>query len=203
MIVPLLSGENVVGTIGLDSKRRRVFSEAEIELAETIASQASLAVEKARLYAETLNLTIFNQAVVESIQQGIVVLDRDLVVRRVNSTMAERYGWSNQAIDSACSTTGPITQEFLRQPVAVVLAMGVPQACDEIERIDASGRPSIRNYYVYPMLEGHTCDRHRAAGRGRDRARHAARRPRTRARSRWRPCPKSPARSPRRSTPTR
>jgi len=156
MIVPLLVGENVVGTIGLDSKRRRVFSEAEIELAETIASQASLAVEKARLYTETLNLTIFNQAVVESIQQGIVVLDRDLVVRRVNSTMAEWYGWSNQAIGQRLFDYRSDYQDFLRQPIAVTLGMGVPQACDEVERLDPSGRPSIRNYYVYPMLEGHT-----------------------------------------------
>jgi len=156
MIVPLLVGENVVGTIGLDSKRRRKFSEAEIELAETIAGQASLAIEKARLYAETLNLTIFNQAVVESIQQGIVVLDRDLVVRRVNSTMAEWYGWSTQAVGQHLFEYRPDYQEFLRQPVAVALGMGVPQACDEVERVDASGRPSIRNYYVYPMLEGHT-----------------------------------------------
>ncbi len=95
MIVPLLIGDQVIGTIGLDSTTPRNFTEAEIELAQTIASQASLAVEKARLYNETLGLTIFNQAVVEAIQQGIVVLDRDLVVRRINHFMSERYGWSS------------------------------------------------------------------------------------------------------------
>ena len=84
------------------------------------------------------------------------MLDRDLVVRRVNSTMAEWYGWSNQAIGQRLFDYRPDYQDFLRQPIAVTLGMGVPQACDEVERLDPSGRPSIRNYYVYPMLEGHT-----------------------------------------------
>src|SRR5690606_20131649 len=98
MIVPLLVGDTVLGTIGLDSTERRQFTEAEVELVQTIAGQASLAVEKARLYNETLGLTIFNQAVVESIRQGIVVLDRDLRVRRVNRFMREHYGWSADAL---------------------------------------------------------------------------------------------------------
>lgn len=154
MIVPLVVGENVIGTIGLDFIERHEFTETEIELAQTIASQASLAVEKARLYSETLGLTIFNQAVVESIQQGIVVMGDDLIIRRVNSFMAEWYGWSTDAVGQHLFEYRPDYEEFLREPMAVALGMGVPQACDEVERQDASGQVSIRNYYVYPMLEG-------------------------------------------------
>ena len=154
MVVPLLIGDNVIGTIGLDWTRRRAFTQAEIELAETIASQASLAIEKARLYNETLNLTIFNQAIVESIQQGIVVLDRNLIVRRVNRYMIESYGWSTQAVGQRLFDYRPDYQEFLRQPVAIALGMGEPQMCEEVMRFDATGQPSFRNYYVYPLLEG-------------------------------------------------
>ncbi|NLX08376.1 MAG: GAF domain-containing protein [Chloroflexi bacterium] len=156
MIVPVTAAGAVIGTIGLDSTDLRRFTEAEIELAETIASQASLAMEKARLYNETLELTIFNQAVVESIQQGIVVLDRDLRVRRVNRYMTERYGWSIAAVGQALFEYRPDYGSFLRESVAVALGVGEPQTCDEIERLDPQGRRSIRNYYVYPMLEGRT-----------------------------------------------
>ncbi|MBN1203181.1 MAG: GAF domain-containing protein [Anaerolineae bacterium] len=156
MIIPLVVGDEVIGTIGLDATEIRTFTETEIEMAETITSQASLAVEKARLYDETLGLTIFNQAVVESIRQGIVVLDRDLVVRRVNRYMIERYGWETSAIGRTLFDYRPDYQDFLRQLVAVVLGVGEPQVYYEAERLDVSGEQSIRNYYLYPMLEGRT-----------------------------------------------
>ncbi len=156
MIVPLLVGDSVIGTIGLDSDVRREFTDAEVELVQTIAGQASLAVEKARLYNETLGLTIFNQAVVESIRQGIVVLDRDLRVRRVNGYMREHYGWSEDALGQPLFEYRPDYERFLRQPVAVALERGEPQAQYEIERGGGNGHRSIRNYYVYPMQEGRT-----------------------------------------------
>ncbi|MBN2303808.1 MAG: GAF domain-containing protein [Anaerolineae bacterium] len=154
LIVPMLIGDRVIGTIGLDSSTPRIFTDSEIELALTAANQAAVAVEKARLYTEAVGLTVFNQAVVESIQQGIVVMDKDLVIRRVNSFMAEWYGWSTtEAPNQRLFDYRPDYETFLREPMAIALGMGVPQACDEIERRDASGQVSIRNYYVYPMLD--------------------------------------------------
>ncbi len=154
MIVPLVVSEQVLGTIGLDWTVRHAFSNAEMELAETIASQASLAIEKARLYNETLGLTIFNQAVVESIQQGIVVLDMNLNVRRVNRFMIERYGWETSAVGKALFEYRHDYESFLRKSIVVALGTGEPQVNYDVERVDPSGHRSIRNYYVYPMLEG-------------------------------------------------
>ncbi|MBN1681453.1 MAG: GAF domain-containing protein [Anaerolineae bacterium] len=154
IILPLVVGGSVVGTIGLDSDKPRTFTDAEFNLTETIASQASLAIEKARLYSETLGLTIFNQAVVESIQQGIVVLDADLTVRRVNRYMVEHYGWSTVAVGQKIFEYRPDYAGFLREPIAVALGMGEPQSNYDVERRDMTGERSIRNYYVYPMIEG-------------------------------------------------
>ncbi len=156
MIVPLIVGETLIGTIGLDSTIQRTFTDAEVELAETIASQTSLAIEKARLYNETLSLTIFNQSVVESIRQGIVVMDLDLRVRRINQFMVGRYGWSHQGVGRKLFEYRPDYVDFLRPAIAIVLGTSEPQVEYEIERTDSSGERSIRNYYVYPMLEGRT-----------------------------------------------
>jgi PAS domain S-box-containing protein len=53
MIVPLLTRGNAIGTIGLPAKDpEHIFSQNEIDLAETIASQISTAVDNARLYAQ-------------------------------------------------------------------------------------------------------------------------------------------------------
>ncbi len=55
MIVPLLARGEVIGTIGLTSAEPgRIFTEAEVALAQTIAGQIAGAIENARLFSETL-----------------------------------------------------------------------------------------------------------------------------------------------------
>ena len=54
LVVPLVVKGETIGSIGLDAiKQRRVFSQEEIELAQTIANQTAIAIENARLYEET------------------------------------------------------------------------------------------------------------------------------------------------------
>jgi PAS domain S-box-containing protein len=61
LIVPVMERGEVVGTIGLDSRERREFSEEEIALARSVAAAAGQVMETARLYQElqrrTLELT--------------------------------------------------------------------------------------------------------------------------------------------------
>ena len=54
MIVPLLTRGEAIGTIGMPGKDpEHVFTEDEIELAETIASQIASAIDNAQLHAKT------------------------------------------------------------------------------------------------------------------------------------------------------
>ncbi len=54
MIIPLVSGAKVVGTVGLDIlEKGRKFTEDEIRLSETIVLQASTAIQNARLFDQT------------------------------------------------------------------------------------------------------------------------------------------------------
>ena len=54
MIVPLLTRGEAIGTIGMPAKNpEHVFSDNEIKLAETIASQIAVAIDNARLFAKT------------------------------------------------------------------------------------------------------------------------------------------------------
>ncbi len=51
--VPLLSGDNLVGTLELAALTRGTFTASHIEALETIAAQAAVAIQNAQLYAET------------------------------------------------------------------------------------------------------------------------------------------------------
>jgi len=54
MAVPLQSGPKVIGVFNLESNRENAYSEHHLQLLETFASQAALAIENARLYREAL-----------------------------------------------------------------------------------------------------------------------------------------------------
>jgi PAS domain S-box-containing protein len=62
VIVPLVVGDEVIGTLGLDSTTPREFSEAECDLLATIANQVSIAIAKAQLYAAERDQRIFAEA---------------------------------------------------------------------------------------------------------------------------------------------
>ena len=54
--VPLTTGQGVIGTLNIYMKERKTFSEDEIGFARAVAGQAALALENARLMAETLEM---------------------------------------------------------------------------------------------------------------------------------------------------
>jgi sigma-B regulation protein RsbU (phosphoserine phosphatase) len=69
MVVPLVTRGRAIGTLGMPANDLEYkFSDTEIELAETIASQIASAVDNARLYAQT--------------EQALDVAERDLEIGR-------------------------------------------------------------------------------------------------------------------------
>ncbi len=69
LIVPLLTRGSAIGTIGMPARDPdHVFSENEVQLAETIASQIAAAIDNARLYART--------------ESALDVAERDLEIGR-------------------------------------------------------------------------------------------------------------------------
>ncbi|MBI4670810.1 MAG: PAS domain S-box protein [Chloroflexi bacterium] len=70
-IIPLLAGDQVIGTIGLDTTEEgRVFSNDEIRVAETMAAQMAGAIEKQRLL-EATQFEVVQRARAEKIQNTL------------------------------------------------------------------------------------------------------------------------------------
>jgi len=58
LYVPLKSGARILGVISLESKELNAFSEEDEHLIATLASQAAIALENARLYEETIRYAV-------------------------------------------------------------------------------------------------------------------------------------------------
>ena len=83
IIAPLVVGDEVIGTIGLDATEPRGFTPVEIELTETIANQVSLAVAKAQLYEAEREQRSLAEALRDTAQIMNSTLDFDEVLDRI------------------------------------------------------------------------------------------------------------------------
>jgi PAS domain S-box-containing protein len=120
LMLPLVVSDQVIGLVELDDERERDFTAAEIRLCQALADQAAVAIENARLHAETRRRLQEQIALREA---GLVIssaLDPETVLSRI----AEQMG---RAIDATSAYISSYEPETMR---ASVLAEYIgPQAC--------------------------------------------------------------------------
>jgi hypothetical protein len=98
--VPCVSESRTIAVFGLGRKERgEPLSSEDVALLTAVAAQAATALENGRLYkhlhmkAQELDrLREFNENIVESLDEGLVVLDREEHVLRWNRAMEQIYG---------------------------------------------------------------------------------------------------------------
>jgi PAS domain S-box-containing protein len=99
LILPLVAGDRVVGTIGLDSLERRVFTDEEKTLGSSAAKAASQVLESARLLEETQmrarHQETLNSIIAESVSATDLptLLERSLIHTLVSLGMEHGAIW--------------------------------------------------------------------------------------------------------------
>ena len=154
MMVPMIAGGETLGVLRLGSELEDAFGfEENIELVGRMANLSAVSINHSRLLSDLRASTVYNEAVVESIQQGIIVLDTDQRITSVNSFIKQRYGWTDEAIGKILYDYEPEFEVFLKHSIATVLAKGEPQQQFEIQDFDKAGNRMIRNFYSYPLRQ--------------------------------------------------
>lgn len=101
--VPLVAGQEALGVIVLQSYTSPgLFNESHKDILSTIAAQAALAIQNARLYNQTdralANRVQELDSILRTTAEGILLLDVDWRVRAANRTVAKFLGVSPAAI---------------------------------------------------------------------------------------------------------
>jgi PAS domain S-box-containing protein len=92
--VPLRVKENIIGVIqAVDTEVGR-FSSADLELLDPLAAAAAIAIENAQLHEQTKALWEFNENIVQSMEEGIILEDTKGNITFVNSKGAEILGYT-------------------------------------------------------------------------------------------------------------
>lgn len=155
MGVPLLREGHALGVLVVArTASDRPFTADSLERAAIFATQASIAVQNARLYQDMRDLQGYTSAIIESIQQGIVVLDRAGRITLFNSAMRRAYGWGPEATGQPLTAYRPELAALLAEAMGAVLAEGEPRLVYNAPARTVSGQAVIQNLYLYPLQQG-------------------------------------------------
>ncbi len=157
LVLPLLTGGEALGVIHIGSDDRNPHQLVEYRgLLKRMGQLVASTIQNARLFDQAVNLQVLNESVVESIQQGIVVLDNNTRIITINGFMIDRYGWGSEAKGQDFFAYRAQTAQELHQEIGVVLSEGIPQVKkNQISNRD-DGTLLVTNFYIYPLRFGFT-----------------------------------------------
>ena len=121
LIVPLMARGEVIGTIGPDTDEPdRVFTPAEVQLAQTIANQLAGVIENARLFEETQRLLKQTEQratelqVINNVGQTITgELDLNALIEHVGDKLREAFNVGNIRIAVVDEKTGLLISPYV------------------------------------------------------------------------------------------
>ncbi|MFD0049549.1 ATP-binding protein [Actinomycetes bacterium NPDC127524] len=94
LYLPVLSASDEVGAIMVYSRYGGPFSENEILEYETLARQIAISLEKIKLYEQSEDNRVMNQRILNTVQEGIQLIDREGTIVQVNQKLCEIFGGS-------------------------------------------------------------------------------------------------------------
>jgi PAS domain S-box-containing protein len=96
--IPLKAKQKVIGVLQVVDTEIARFDTANLELLEPLAAAAAIAIENAQLYAETDRLRAFNENIVQSLEEGILLEDAAGQITFVNRKAAELLGYTPEEL---------------------------------------------------------------------------------------------------------
>lgn len=154
LVLPLSAGGEMLGAIHFGSYQDRNADSADFKnLLARVAKLTAVAIQNARLFNQAVNLQSFNESIVESIQQGIVVLDRSGRVISFNQSMQDEYDWNPDSRLRDLFDYLPDLTDALSPPLREVLEHGEPQQVLNLRTPYGNGY-RMRSFYMYPLISG-------------------------------------------------
>lgn len=157
LIVPLLAGGQVRGSVIVRRKLGEPFTLDDLRLVESLAAQVALTLHNARLNTENSDATTDLRTVLENIQQGVIMTDPSGRIRFANQRVGTMIGTDVHAnigthlLDLDERTLIPLVRDPKSLLAQLTWLDEHPQeaATDEITLVRTSGR--IFERYTGPM----------------------------------------------------
>ena len=119
LVVPLKLHDKVIGAINLSTSGERALTEADIPVAQELASRATVAIENAQLYREAQSQREHLRITLQSIHDGVIATDARGRVEFMNPIAEEITRWpAAEAVGKPLDDVLRVIREETREPVS-------------------------------------------------------------------------------------
>lgn len=162
LAVPLFCRDKLIGVFNVESPRVGAFNREDVALLMTLAGQAAIAIENARLYERLRGVSQryqelheANDRILRSVNLGIYTVDANLVITSWNRRMEEMSGLNaTQVIGRSLATLFPgLVEEGVVERIELVLASGKPGKLRLLHR-NHDGQDQIQKRRLAPLRDG-------------------------------------------------
>ena len=98
LAVPLKVGQRVLGVLNAESPQIGAFGPEEEQLLTALANEAAIALENARLFQKLEELERFYEEIVNTLAEGVVVVNPEDRIVFANPAVSEILGWTKEEI---------------------------------------------------------------------------------------------------------
>ena len=162
LAVPLFCRDRLIGVFNVESPRAGAFKQADVALLMTMAGQAAIAIENARLYKRLREVSQryqklheTNERILRSVNLGIYTVDADLTITSWNRRMEEMSGvMAEEAIGRNLVTLFPaLVEEGVTERIQAVLESGKTGKLRLLHR-NQDGQSQIQKRRLAPLRDG-------------------------------------------------
>ena len=136
--VPILSGENVVGVIGVFYVTDQIFQQEDVKTLMSVAEQSSIAIENARLYERIKTSEEKYRTLFEAAGTSLAILDDNHQFRLINHAFEKLSGYSKDELVGKKTFISFLTNDTWTKK-AVIAKLKKPPQSWEGQFVDKNG----------------------------------------------------------------
>ena len=154
LCMPLLNkAGQAIGAIEVLNKHNGPFTLADEKRLQAFAADASIALEKARLFEEVLNIKNYNESILHSLSNGVITLDAGNNIVTCNAAALEILHTTTQdIIGCAAATFFSGANAWILTKLQSVVDTGSPNITMDTEIVLSPGSNVAVNVTVVPLL---------------------------------------------------
>jgi adenylate cyclase len=143
-----------IGVVQVLNKRGGQFTPVDIRRLKAFSAEIAVALENARLFSDVLALKNYNESILKSLSNGVVTLDRQCVIVKVNEAAQRILGLSSEAlVDRPAQQAFGNLNAWITRSLEFVARMGATDYHADTDLKQPDGGVAAVNLTAAPFLD--------------------------------------------------
>lgn len=146
-------GRNV-GVVQVLNKKGGAFGSVDIQRLQAFGAQVAVALENAQLFEDVLNARNYNESILKSLSNGVVTLDADNRIIKVNAAAVRTFGWEAEApVGAFAADVFNGENQWIADSVDTIATSAEPDVVMDSDVLRQDGERASVNMTSVPLVD--------------------------------------------------